>query len=328
MAQKSDAQKKKNKGNKLNAQQQKRAAAKRVARAEEKAAKRKKKDKKKRTGKEIAIIVVSVVMVVSILLPSLSSIINKNSSSSSSNSDEPTSYEEAQDKYQPMVDEQQAKLDKDSNDTQAMYDLATNYYNWAGKASSYAGSDDDKKNFANDLYQKAIDEYTAYLDATGNDFDTSDEKTAALNRAMANKSLDKNDDAKQQLEDLGNKANYASAWAQLGMLYENDSESDKAMLAFEKVVDSNDSSASNYRSWAVQRLQALRKNKQSGSGGPEAFVLKCNFWQGANPAGDTSSNFASVAAFRVHKIETSSSDSGSNSSSNSGSDSGSDSSSS
>lgn len=307
MAQRSGAQKKKNKGNKLNAQQQKRAAAKRVARAEEKTKKIQKKDKKKRTGKEIAIIVVSIVMVVSILLPSLSSIVTKNSSSSKTNADgtpNPTSYEEAESTYQPKVDEAKAKLDKDSNDQQAMYDLATDYYNWASKASSYAKDDQDKKNKANKLYQDAIDEYSTYLDAVGN-FDSSDAKTAALNRAMAYKALDNKDKAKDELKTLGEQANYANAWANLAMLYENDSQTQDALIAYGKAATSADMSSSGSRNYAMQRLQPLRKKAQQESGGPGALFTKCNFWHGYHPQGPNfgKATLASVLNFNVQKIE-------------------------
>lgn len=307
MAQRKDAQKKKNKSNKLNAQQQKRAAAKRVARAEEKAKKIQKKNRKKRTGKEIAIIVVSVIMVVGILLPSLSSIVNQNSSSSKTNADgtpNPTSYEEAESTYQPMVDEQTAKLDKDANDQKAMYELATDYYNWAGKASSYAKDDQEKKDKANELYQNAIDTYTRYLDAVGN-YNSSDAKTAALNRAMAHKSLDNNDQAITELKKLGEEADYANAWANLGMLYESESKTQEAMIAFEKAANSADIQSASSRNYAMQRLQPLRKQAQKDTGGPEAFLTKCDFWQGYNPMSRKpgQATLASRLAFNIEEAE-------------------------
>lgn len=296
---------KKNKkhGHKLSPAQRRREEEKQAERARAKNKRIKKEEKRKRTGKEIAIIVVSVIMVVSILLPSFSQIFTSGSSSSTqkdaNGEKEPTSYDEATDYYQPKVDEQKAALDKNDNDQKAMLELANDYYNWASKANSYTSDDEDKENAVNDLFQQAIDEYTTYLDAVGN-LNSSDAKTAALNRAMAYRSLDDTDQAIQLLQELGDQTNYAMAWADLGMIYDGQGNTQQALIAYEKAANSADMQTSNIRSYALQRLTPMRKSAQSDSGGPEALEEKLDISQGLSLSQDMSSTLPSKLAFSVY----------------------------
>lgn len=299
----SSASKKRRKGQKRTARQEQQLEQRRSARAKEKAQKREKEAKKKRTGKEIAIIVVSVIMVVSILLPSFSQIFtSSNKQSTTVNADgtvekNPTNWDETQEVYQKKVDTAQDKLNKNKDDQKAMLELADDYYNWASKANSYASNDDDKKNQVKEYYQKAIDEYNVYLDAVGN-IDSTDAETAAINRAMAYKSIDNKDEAINELKDITSKKNSANAWLQLGIIYDADeSKSADSMIAYEHAMEYANASSAGARSYAVQRLTAKRSSKQKDSGGPAAIYNKCDFAEGATKGADLSGTLMEKVKF-------------------------------
>lgn len=220
-----------------------------------------KKQRRKRTGKEIAVIVVSVIMVVSILLPSFSQIFSTGSSSSSY----PTSFDDATDIYSPEVEEYKEALDKNANDQAAMLNLANAYYQWGIYATSYADGDDQTTE-ATELLKNAQDTYTSYLDAVGS-LDSDDAKTAAINRAYCYYYEGDTDKALELLAQVADETNYAQAWANLGMMYENQGDTSQAESAYQKAIDASGDDDASVKSYCESQLSSLRKDAQESSGG-------------------------------------------------------------
>jgi tetratricopeptide (TPR) repeat protein len=223
------------------------------------------KPRKKRTWKEIAVIVVSVIMVVTMLLPSFSYIFAGNSSSSSSSSDYPTTFDEAQSKYEPLVEEYQKQVDENGDDTDALYNLATAQYTWALYANSYA-SDDSQEGEATELFNDAYSSFGTYLGKIGS-LDSTDAKTAAIEQALCQYYLGNTSDAEAKLLEVANETDYASAWFNLGLMYEADSDTEKAIDAYQKAEAADPDDSAGIKSYAESRISSLNSASAESTGG-------------------------------------------------------------
>lgn len=146
----------------------------------------------------------------------------------------------------------QATYDADSSNPVALLNLANGYFDWGDAAQSVAKTDDEKQH-ARDLFNKAIGLYDQYLDANPNS------NSVIVDRAIAIFYAGDHKKAIAQLEEFtaGNDS-FAQAWANLGMFYQTDGQTDKAKAAYQKAVDT--ATDSNVKAYAQENLEALNGN--------------------------------------------------------------------
>lgn len=229
---------------------------------------KKKKGRRTPTGKEVAVVVVSVIMVISILLPSFSQIFATQSTSSQY----PTSFDDAATRYQPQVDQAKQAVDANPDDKAAELKLAQASYEWGMYAQAYAGNDDEVDE-ANNLFTEASNAYGRYLDLEGS-LDSDEAKDAAVDRALCQYYAGDTDKCIEQLKTLADETNYASAWANLGMMYENQGNTQEAMTAFQKCIEADPDNKAGLKSYSESQLSSLRSSAAESSGGAQALTQK------------------------------------------------------
>ncbi len=226
------------------------------------------KERKKPTGKEIAVVVISIIMVISILLPSFAQIFAAPRTSQSF----PTSFDDAASRYQPQVDEAKAALQVDSQDAAQELKLADAYFNWASYVSIYAGNEDEQAEVTQ-LYKEAATAYASYIDQVGS-LDTDQAKNASINESLSLYYSGNTAQGVTGLEDLAKETNYASAWANLAMMYESRGEAAKAADAYEKGAQADTSSQGAVKKYCEDALSRLRSSAAASSGGASALSEK------------------------------------------------------
>ena len=207
----------------------------------------------------VAVILVSIIMVGSILLPSLSAIVSgmqASSSSADSSSDgseaaTTSSYmDELDSRYSSTVSSLESKLADNPDDAATLINLANNYLTWGDMARNYASTDDDQAHVT-DLLQKAEGYYDQYLASN-------DANAAHVNRALCQYYLGDTDGAIAALEQFCSvTADYAPAWANLGMIYEDAGETDKATDAYNKALEVDPDDTCGMKSFVTSKLQSI-----------------------------------------------------------------------
>ncbi len=211
----------------------------------------------------VAVILVSIIMVGSILLPSLSAIVSgmqasssstdgsQSSSSDSSEAATTSSYmDELDSRYSSTVSSLESKLADNPDDAATLINLANNYLTWGDMARNYASTDDEQAHVT-DLLQKAEGYYDEYL--AGNDANA-----AHVNRALCQYYLGDTDGAIAALEQFcAGTADYAPAWANLGMIYEDAGETDKATDAYNKALEVDPDDTCGMKSFVTSKLQSI-----------------------------------------------------------------------
>lgn len=219
--------------------------------------------KRKRTGKEIAVIVIAIIMVVSILLPSFAVFLGNKQNAT------PTSFSSTVDIYTPQIETLQKKLEENPTSATDALALANEQYNYGRYAMVYAQTDEEKTQ-ANQIMQTAADDFTHYLDLAG-ELVTFDEKNAVVTRALCNLYLDNATNAIRQLKDLLKETNFAPAWQGLGMIYESQGDTNKAIEAYQNALDAPQEAQQDVTSYCEQRLKALKAANANESGGAAAL---------------------------------------------------------
>lgn len=232
-----------------------------------------KKGRKKPTGKEVAVVVVSVIMVVSILLPSFSQIFASQPTTSSA----PTSFDGAASKYRPEVDSAKEAVDRDGGDKAAQLKLAQACYQWGIYAESYAGNDDEQSE-AKELLDQARQAFGAYLNLEGS-LESDEARNAAVDRALCDYYAGDTAACIESLKPVADETNYAPAWANLGMMYQNQGSTQDAMDAYQHGIDADPDGAAGVKSYCEQMLSSLKGSAASESGGAEALSQKLDTTQ-------------------------------------------------
>lgn len=239
---------------------------------EEKLSQKQEAEERKKRLMRIGIGVFAVIMALSMMLPSLTYIFgNKNPEvqQREQQAQAEAAQQEAEQKktegeeknltgvelvdsnYKAVVDPLEAKLKDNDKDLATLLSLGEDYTSWAAQVAMYGASDDSAKAHSDELYKKALDYYDRYLAIN-------DSEIVKASRAMCQYSSGDKDGAIGALEKLTqDKPEFAVAWLDLGMIYEQESNTDKAKEAYTKAaeVDPNDEYAAKTR--ADQRLAAL-----------------------------------------------------------------------
>lgn len=241
--------------------QPKRLARAKVRRPEVEAAKTK--ADRKKTIRNIAVTSFAVLLILSMMVPYLATIVSslRNATAASQaqnvlNSDNITS-DQVDAMYSAGVDELEKTLAQSPNDLETIKNLGNQYMSWAYMMSSYA-TDEAAPERAAELFTKAQETFDRYL-AIESDNDIK------VNRAMCDLYRGNIAEAQQALEAVvGEDAECASAWANLGMIYEL-TNPDAAALAYERAIAADPDDALGAKSYAESRLEALKNASEEAT---------------------------------------------------------------
>ena len=227
---------------------------------------------KKLTG--IAVGIFAVIMALSMMLPSLTYIFGNNAAEpqeevtqaadaeeaspddAATDEDVPTGIAAVDANYATVVDPLEAKLKDNPQDLATLLNLGNDYMSWASTAGAYA-TDDEGVAHVNDLFGKAIGYFDQYLQLN-------DSPAVKVNRALCVYYSGSTDQAIADLEALTTEeSGYGPAWANLGMLYENEGSTDEARAAYQKAVEADPDDEYGAKSYANRRLASMSASSSS-----------------------------------------------------------------
>ncbi len=219
--------------------------------------------KKKRSGKEIAVIVISVIVALGLMLPSLAQIFAQPSSSESI----PTTVEGFQERYQPLVDELEGELSADPTNADAELELANTYYQWGSYAQMFGATEEFQAEVQR-VFGEAKNAYAKYLELLGST-DSEEAKQASVSEALCDYYLGNTGEAIASLTNLADSTDYASAWANLGMIYSAQGATETALECYEKGVAADPDDALGVKSYCEQQIEALQNTSESAETGTD-----------------------------------------------------------
>ena len=216
----------------------------------------------------VVIIVLAILMVLSVLLPSLSSIFGTgttvDSSAASSNTAEASTetMETVDATYSAEVADLQTRLDSAASDNERLaplLNLGNTYLEWASAATPYA-TDETGQQHLLELYGLAQSAYKQYLSLN----ESNDVRTRV---ALCQFYAGDVDGAISALEtfvatEAGN--NYGPAWAYLGMMYQQNGDTEAATRAYTEATRADADDSYGAKSYATEQLANMQA-AQSGS---------------------------------------------------------------
>ena len=153
-------------------------------------------------------------------------------------------------RYSATASSLESKLEANPDDAASLINLANTYLTWGDMARNYASTDDEQAHVT-DLLQKAEGYYDTYLASN-------DANAAHVNRALCQYYLGDTAAAIAALEQFcAGTADYAPAWANLGMIYEDAGETDKATDAYNKALEVDPDDTCGMKSFVTSKLQSI-----------------------------------------------------------------------
>ena len=234
---------------------------------------------KARKQKIIAICVgiFAVIMALSMMLPSLTYIFGNNAdqqaqqeqtqeqATSEETKDDAADQEEAKTpgmdtvdaNYAAVVNPLEAKLKDNPKDLATLLSLGNNYMNWGSAATSYA-TDETSEQHVLDLFNQAIGYYDRYLELN-------DSAVVKANRAMCVLNTGDTEGALAALQQVTvDNPDYGPAWANIGMIYEYQQNTEKAKEAYQKAIEVDKNDEYGAQSYANRRLAAMAASEGEG----------------------------------------------------------------
>lgn len=252
------------------------------------------------TGTKVVIGVFAVVMALSMMLPSLTSIFAqhdtgeqesqeqtdetaKDENKDGEKSDEKKDEKKEADEFAKVPNNEQLKtlaednkkeieplekrLKEDPKNLATLLNLANKYMNW-GYSAKYSSTTDEEKEYSKKILEKAVSYFDSYLKLN-------DSKAAQVDRALCQYYMDDTDEAIASLEKIAkDNPDYPLVWANLGMLYEQQMETDKANDAYKKAIETDENNEYGAKSYANSRLIALNSKVTSPSDAGDAGADK------------------------------------------------------
>lgn len=168
--------------------------------------------------------------------------------------------------YEPLVSDLEATLAESPDDMSTVLSLANYYSSW-GSGVLMLATTDEETSHGNELLDKAVGYYDQYI-ASG---ETESVESASTSRAMCLYYGGDVSGALSALEQVTQDwPEYAPAWADLGLLYEVQGQTDEARTAYEKAVELDPDDEQGAKSYAEERLSALDEAAESAEDGTDA----------------------------------------------------------
>ncbi len=218
---------------------------------------------------KIVIIFFAVVLVVSLCLPFFSGCAQRSGNApaesdqdstaqTSSTSSNTVSGVETQ--YSTLISSLTEKLEADPDNLAYFANLGNAYMNSALAMMSASDAD----SFAEKVeasFASAVGYYDQYLELASDGSDAADQEsinTVTLRRALCQYDMGDTEQAVQEVEDLlSDQPDYAMGWYELGTLYEQEGDSDKARDAYNRAVEADGDASSTASLNAQFRLMIL-----------------------------------------------------------------------
>ena len=278
--------------------------------------------RKMSTGTKIVVGIFAVVMALSMMLPSLAPIfagsMQKNSSSEQAGQEqkdgqsdsEATKTEENKDEnakmpatelaervpdneniktstntYAKKAEKYEKRLATDPKNLAALLNAGQTYMNW-GYGISYSATADAEKSYVNDVLKKAIEYFDSYLALN-------DAKSVKVDRALCKSSMGDTDAAIKDLEAMSAEdPTFPLVWANLGMLYQTKSDSEKATEAYQKAVETDPNDEYGAKSYANQQIISLNSKVSSPGDAGDASISSDSGSSSSSGAAGLSSTLA------------------------------------
>lgn len=202
---------------------------------------------------KVGIIVVCAILVLALSVPTVAMmVLGGNTSATASTESTETTDDLSSDDYTKMYE---ASVEKYETAIAEDPTIAENYkllgdvsFDWATqiKLGSLAATDDVTEA---GLWQKSISAYTSYLELE-------ESSEVRVDKAIATYYNGDLASAKEQLETFtATTTDFAPAWANLGVFYEADGDTDKAREAYQKALESNPDDST--KSFVDEQIEAL-----------------------------------------------------------------------
>jgi len=230
----------------------KRLARAKIKRPETEAEKEKRKADRKKTIESIAISIFAIILVLSMLVPSLAALVSnaRHAKAVSNMQSGEVTAEQIDAMYSANVEAAEAALSESPNDKDAILELANQYLSW-GYSVSYYATDDAAATHSAELFSTARDYFDRYLEIE-------DSADVRANRALCSLYGGQITEAQTELEEVvANYPDCASAWANLGMIYEM-TNPDAAAMAYERAIAASPNTEEGAGAYAQSRLDALQ----------------------------------------------------------------------
>lgn len=205
-------------------------------------------------GQKIVVVSFIVIFALSTLAGALAAIAPSSSSSSTEDTQEDTATVASIDEqYEGFVADLEAKLAENAEDKATLLSLGKYYTTWASSVKGVATTDEETSH-ANELFDKAIGYYDQYLELE-------DSNAVRVSRALCLYNKGDVDAARTALEEFtASVADYGPAWKNLGMIYEEQGDTEAALAAYEKAVEADADDAYGAKSYAEERISALESD--------------------------------------------------------------------
>lgn len=165
--------------------------------------------------------------------------------------------------YEGEVADLEAKVAENPEDAESLRTLGDDYMQWGTYVSVLATTDEETLH-ANDLFDKAIETYDKLL-ALGDDSDV------RVNRAMCEYYQGDSTAAIDDLEQLAaDDPDYASAWLNMGVIYQAKGDDENAIAAYEKAIELDPNDEQGAKSHAESRLEDLQGTDEDDEAGDDA----------------------------------------------------------
>ncbi len=170
---------------------------------------------------------------------------------------EKSDMDKVDDSYKAVVNPLKEKLEKNPEDLATLLNLGNDYMAWGSAAGSYASTDEDYEHITK-LYGKAIEYFDSYLKLN-------DSAVVKTSRAMCLLYQGNTDEAIAGLEKVVEEhPDHGPAWADLGLIYEYQGQSDKAKESYQKAIEADADDAYGAKSYANRRLASMAASENGG----------------------------------------------------------------
>ena len=201
------------------------------------------------TPAKILIAFFAVLMALSLMIPSISAFFSSGNSGNQEITID-TLREAIDNQYSTTVSTLETQLEADPTNPDLLKQLGSSYMQWAANSSYYAVTDEQTLK-AYDHAKKAKEYFDTYLE-------DNDDIEVATEAAMCVYYYGETSNAVSKLEDIAaDDPDYAGVYANLGMLYEIQGMTDKALDAYNTAIEKDPDDADGAKSYAEGRIEAM-----------------------------------------------------------------------
>lgn len=231
--------------------QGKRLARAKVKRPETEEERKKKEADRKKTIRNVAVSIFAVILVLSMMIPSLASIVAGARQARNSKATQEVTSEQIDEMYSSSVEELEAALAENPKDLETLNSLGNQYMSWGYMLGAYV-SDETSAERSVEMLTKAKDYYDQYLAIEAS-------PDVSVDRALCLLYTGDTEGAQTSLEAVvKDTPDCASAWANLGLIYET-TNPDAAAMAYQRALDVDPEDTYQVASFAQSRLDALNE---------------------------------------------------------------------